>query len=270
MRQLRIIPVLLFSCLAISAQNSFPNHAKNASEPEVIEAIAPDYPEAAISMRAEGRVKVAVKLSQKGVVDSAEALYGPAIFVQPALDAARRWRFVESKNGQKRIAELAFIFLITEKREENSISFFPPNQIEVVASAPSRIVGWARPRFSENDENPEVVKSVAPVYIPIAVQARVAGVVKVEVRIDDKGKVIGAAVKSGHPLLQWSSVTAAKRWEFSSSSSKKERLVTLSFVYNPNIVEKDGGPSFGPYQVEIRPRPIVIDFTETQKNTTRQ
>lgn len=260
MRQLQIIPVLLFSCLAISAQTSFLDDSKNTAQSEVIEAIAPDYPEAAISMRAEGRVAVAVKVSRKGVVDSAEALHGPAIFVQPALDAARRWRFIESKNDQKRIAELAFVFLIGEKSEDGGVSFFPPNQIEVVAPGPGRSVGWGRPRLSEDDENPEVVKSVAPVYTPIAAQARVAGVVKVEVTIDDKGKVIGAAVKSGHPLLQWSSVTAARRWEFSSSSSKKERLVTLSFVYDPNIVEKDGGPSFGPYQVEIRPRPFIINI----------
>ena len=269
MPHLYMILVLLFSCLSVSAQNSIESQDAR-KQPKVLEAIAPDYPDEAIEMRAEGRVVVAVDVSQKGFVDSAKGLYGPAIFVQPALDAARRWRFVESKNGQKRMAELIFNFLITEKREESSVSFFPPNQIEVVVRGPGRMVAWQTPRLSEDDENPEVIKSVAPVYIPIAVQARAAGVVKVEVRIDDKGKVIGADARSGHPLLQWSSVAAARRWEFASSASKKERLVTLSFVYNPNIVEKDGGPSFAPYQVEIRPRPPRIDFTDTQANTTRQ
>lgn len=269
MRQVHLVSILLFSCFAVSAQNSYPKDA--TTQPKAVEAIAPDYTEAALSMRAEGRVVVGVKINQEGSVVSAKALYGPTIFDQPALDAAKRWRFVESKNHQQRTAELAFIFLITEKREDMSVSFFPPNQIEVVAHGPGRMAGWASPRVGEDDENPEVVKSVAPDYIPIAGQTRAAGVVKVEVRIDDKGKVIGAAAKSGHPLLQSSSVAAAKRWEFASSASKKERVATLSFVYNPNIVEKDAGPSFvSPYQVEIRPRPLHIDFTDTQANTTRQ
>ena len=257
MRQLQVISVLLFSCFAVSAQNLYPTDT--TTQPKVVEAVAPDYPEAATSMRAEGRVVVAVKVSQKGVVDSTEALYGPPIFVQPALDAAKRWRFVESKNRNERISELAFVFLIADKPADSGVTFFPPNQMEVVVDGPSRVVGQTSPRVGEDDENPEVTKSVAPTYPAIAIMARASGVVKLEVRIDDKGKVITAAAKSGHPLLQWSSVAAARRWEFA-ASAKKERSVSLIFVFNPNHVEKDAGPSFvSPYQVEIKPRSLQID-----------
>lgn len=259
MRYFFMTLVLLCGCHTISAQNEVQSQAAS-KYPKVVEAIAPDYPEAAISMWAEGRVVVAVNVSQKGVVDSAKALSGQEIFVQPALDAARRWRFVESKNRKERIAELAFVFLITDKRGDGSVSFFPPNQIEVVVDVPSRAVGRASPRVGEDDENPEVIKSVAPVYPPIAMMTRALGAVQVVVSIDDKGKVITAAAKSGHPLLQSSAVAAARRWEFASSASKKERLVTLTFVFNPDIGEKDAGVSFvSPYQVEIRPHPLVID-----------
>jgi TonB family protein len=91
---------------------------------------------------------------------------------------------------------------------------------------------------------------------------RASGVVTLEVRIDDQGKVITAAAKGGHPLLQSSSVAAARRWEFAASAGKKERSVTLTFVFNPNFVEKDAGPSFvSPYQVEIKARSLVINTT---------
>lgn len=49
-----------------------------------------------------------------------------------------------------------------------------------------------------------------PVYPPIARAAYAQGVVEVKVLIDFKGKVIAAAAISGHPLLQATSVQAAR------------------------------------------------------------
>jgi TonB family protein len=259
-RPLHVVSFLLFSCLAVNAQNSYPKDA--TMQTKIVEAIAPDYPEAAVSMRAEGRVAVAVNISQKGLVDSAKALYGAAIFVQPALDAAKRWRFVESKSRSERTSELAFVFLITDRPGDISVSFFPPNQIEVIALSFRQAAVQARARVGKNDENPEVIKSVAPIYPAIALMTRASGTVTLEVRIDDQGKVITAAAISGHPLLQSSSVAAARRWEFATSTSKKERSVTLTFIFNSNTAEKDAGASFvSSYQVEIRPRSVVINTT---------
>ena len=49
-----------------------------------------------------------------------------------------------------------------------------------------------------------------PVYPPIARAARAQGVVKVQVIVDEEGKVIAAQVVSGHPLLQAAAVKAAR------------------------------------------------------------
>lgn len=262
MRLLQAVLFLLLGALAIGAQESAQTQTVT-TQPRVVEAIAPDYPEAAISQRAEGRVEVAVTVNPGGAVDSAKALWGPQVFLQPAIDAARKWRFVESKDRQKRAAELGFVFWITDKLEESRVSFIPPNQMEIVVRGPSRHVGVVTPTYGEDDGHPQVVRAVAPVYPTLARMVRGAsGTVKVEVRIDDKGKVVRASVKEGHLLLQASAATAARQWEFALSASKEERLVTLTFVFIPLRVQKDTRTSFvSPYQVEIVASQPRIDIT---------
>jgi protein TonB len=54
----------------------------------------------------------------------------------------------------------------------------------------------------------------APAYSPTAKAAHASGSVKVEVTIDEDGNVIDAKAVSGHPLLQGSSVAAARDAKF--------------------------------------------------------
>jgi TonB family protein len=52
------------------------------------------------------------------------------------------------------------------------------------------------------------VKPVAPAGAPAS------GVVHVRIRVDIEGKVVGAKVISGHPLLREAALKAAKQWEW--------------------------------------------------------
>jgi len=56
----------------------------------------------------------------------------------------------------------------------------------------------------------ELVSKPEPEYPAIALVARASGEVKVQVTIDEGGKVIDATVVSGHPLLQAAAVKAAR------------------------------------------------------------
>ncbi len=69
-------------------------------------------------------------------------------------------------------------------------------------------------RKPDNALEQEAIKKVEPVYPPIAKAARASGDVKIEVVVDEKGKVISARVVSGHPLLRDSALTAARQWIF--------------------------------------------------------
>ena len=57
-------------------------------------------------------------------------------------------------------------------------------------------------------------KRVNPVYPPQARTMRMSGVVKVEVTVDENGKVTEVQNTNGPGLLQRSAVEAVKKWQF--------------------------------------------------------
>ncbi len=78
-----------------------------------------------------------------------------------------------------------------------------------------------------------------PEYPPIAAQAKVSGTVTVQVLIDEAGSVVSAHAVSGHPLLQASSVAAARQARFSPTTLmgepvKVSGIITYNFVAASN------------------------------------
>jgi len=55
----------------------------------------------------------------------------------------------------------------------------------------------------------KVLSKPLPVYPPIAKAARASGTVRVQVVVDEEGKITSAKAISGHPLLQQAAVQAA-------------------------------------------------------------
>jgi protein TonB len=58
------------------------------------------------------------------------------------------------------------------------------------------------------------LRGVAPVYPDLARQARVQGVVRLNIVIDKQGRVSNVSVISGHPLLISAALDAVKQWEY--------------------------------------------------------
>lgn len=78
-------------------------------------------------------------------------------------------------------------------------------------------------------------KKLEPMYPLIAKAARASGAVKVEVAIDEAGKVVSARAVSGHPLLRDSALAAARQWKFkpttiSGKPVKVSGVLTFNFV----------------------------------------
>jgi len=61
---------------------------------------------------------------------------------------------------------------------------------------------------------PNLIKKVSPVYSPSALNARIQGVVVLDILIDTSGRVQNARVLSGHPLLNDAAISAVKQWEY--------------------------------------------------------
>jgi len=79
------------------------------------------------------------------------------------------------------------------------------------------------------------IKKIQPPYPPIAKAARAAGAVQVQVTISEEGRVIEAAVISGHPLLRDAALQAARQWmfrptELSGVPVKVQGILTFNFT----------------------------------------
>src|SRR5574341_650290 len=79
------------------------------------------------------------------------------------------------------------------------------------------------------------ISKVQPPYPPIAKAARASGAVQVQVTISEEGRVIEAAVISGHPLLRDAAVQAARQWKFkptelSGVPVKVQGVLTFNFT----------------------------------------
>lgn len=72
----------------------------------------------------------------------------------------------------------------------------------------------ARIRVGGNVQQQKRLSIVAPVYPPLAKQARIQGVVAFEAVIDREGHVQNLMVLSGHPLLVPAALEAVKQWTY--------------------------------------------------------
>jgi protein TonB len=60
----------------------------------------------------------------------------------------------------------------------------------------------------------KVVREVTPAYPPLARQARVSGVVRVEATVGRDGRIVRVQALSGPPLLRQAAVDAVRQWVY--------------------------------------------------------
>ncbi len=85
----------------------------------------------------------------------------------------------------------------------------PPPKVEAPkAAAPQRI------RVGGNVQKAMQLSAPSPLYPPLAKQARISGVVKLNAIISKEGTIEQLSAISGHPLLIPSALEAVKRWRY--------------------------------------------------------
>jgi TonB family protein len=115
---------------------------------------------------------------------------------------------------------------------------------------------------SNSSDSPAVISAVAPIYPPIARQARAASDTTVEIEVDREGKVTSTESKGGHPLFRKVAEEAARRWVFSAASTETKRKVALTFSFRilppKTSVHEATSVYYPPYKIEVRVlEPIV-------------
>jgi protein TonB len=104
---------------------------------------------------------------------------------------------------------------------------------KAVEPAPTSDATAKRAPISGGVLNGKAISLPFPPYPAIARQAKAAGVVVVQVTIDEYGNIIAARAVSGHPLLQAVSVAAAREAKFSPTFLMGEAVkVTGVITYN--------------------------------------
>jgi periplasmic protein TonB len=87
---------------------------------------------------------------------------------------------------------------------------------------PVRVGGNVRP--------PTKIRNVPPMYPQEALDARVQGVVIMEVTIDEQGRVSDARVLRSIPLLDQAAIDAVRQWEFTPTLLNGEPVPVIMTV----------------------------------------
>ena len=82
-----------------------------------------------------------------------------------------------------------------------------------------------------------MIFQVAPIYPPLAKQARIQGEVVLEAIISREGDVTNLRVVSGHPLLVEAALTAARQWKYRPTLLNGQPVEVVSQVTVPFKLE---------------------------------
>jgi TonB family protein len=192
------------------------------------------YPAAGLASGARAAVRLRVTVDERGAVAEVRRLQvsvtAPTVtgedlttlqdqFAAAAGDAARRW--VYEPPAEAPVAfDIGFDFAPTAA-EATSAQGRPGERLSAgMAAGPAAGVPPSWPanavRVGGAVREPTKIKHVAPVYPPLAEQARVTGLVILEAVIGEDGKVQNARVIRPAPLavLDDAALTAVRQWEF--------------------------------------------------------
>jgi protein TonB len=103
----------------------------------------------------------------------------------------------------------------------------PPPVKKVEAEKPA---GPQRIRVGGNVQQAKLVRQPRPVYPPLAKQARIQGVVKLNAIISRDGTIQNLSVISGHPLLVPSAMDAVKQWVYQPTQLNGEPVEVVTQI----------------------------------------
>jgi TonB family protein len=149
----------------------------------------------------ENVVMLKATIDKSGNVENLQMLSGHPMLVGAALDAVKQWKYRPYEvNGIPRVVETTIRVEFSKANEGVTGTSAPPAESPVLVTAEDM-----RDRF---------VYKVAPVYPPLARQARIQGTVILRVIINKLGEVRDTQLVNGHPMLAPAAVEAVKKWRY--------------------------------------------------------
>jgi TonB family protein len=159
--------------------------------------VEPVYPPLARQARIQGDVRLTVQTGADGHVERMEVVSGHPLLVPSALEAVKQWTFAP---GTAASMSLAVPFRLPEGAPAAGTAAPPPSD-----GVPAVVMG-------PDVYNSRLLHSGEPVYPPLARQARISGVVHLEITVGPDGRVENVKAQSGHPLLVPAAMEAVRQW----------------------------------------------------------
>jgi TonB family protein len=103
-------------------------------------------------------------------------------------------------------------------------------------------------RVGGNIQESKLIKRVEPIYPETARQARVSGVVVLEVQVDEEGNVASVKVLRGHPLLDQAAIDAVKQWRYKPTYFSGQ---PVPVVATATVIFNAGGITTPAYRVVV-------------------
>ncbi len=106
----------------------------------------------------------------------------------------------------------------------------PPKAAPPPAAPKAAPTVTPRMRIGGNVQTAKILRQVKPVYPPLARQARIAGVVRLEAVISRDGTIESLQVMSGHPLLAPAALEAVRQWLYQPTLLNGEPVEVLTEI----------------------------------------
>jgi TonB family protein len=199
-----------FAALLIVSSCLFPMAAQVASHvvsvPEetmrslLIHRVRP-LPPGDLRIGTENLVMLKAKIDKSGNVEKLQMLSGHPMLVPAALEAVKHWKYRPYEvNGIPKVVETEIRVEFSTASEEGTGTTTPPAESPVLVTA--------------EDMRDRLVYKVAPVYPPLARQARIQGTVILRIIISKLGEIRDTQLVNGHPMLAPAAVEAVKKWRY--------------------------------------------------------
>ena len=149
----------------------------------------------------ENVVMLKATIDKSGKVENLKMLSGHPMLVPAPLEAVSQWEYRPYEvNGIPRVVETTIRVEFSKGNEGGTGTSAPQAESPVLVAA--------------EDMHDRLVYKVAPMYPPLARQARIQGTVILRININKLGEVRDTQLVNGHPLLAPAAVEAVKKWRY--------------------------------------------------------
>jgi TonB family protein len=241
-----------------------------------INRVYPEYPHDSLERGIKGVVIVDITVNAAGDVTSAAVVGGPQELHASALKAAYGIKY--TKGSSSTAMQITFEYVLTGTTWGVKIGEALPNMglrpaqnaqawddaLSKARRALEALEGGPQPdatgayRIGGGLMPPKKIKDARPQYPAIAQQARVQGVVILEVRIEEHGNVSDAKVLRSIPLLDQAALEAVKQWQYTPTLLNGVAVpilmtVTVNFSLTPQVTLRINMPDGTLVVLHVRP-----------------